>query len=149
VEGIEENVIVLCPPEPTITVAIDSNDPKGALVVIELLADEADEVPFALPAVTVNVYAVLAVKPVTVIGDDPVPVIDPGDDVAVKVEAVAPNTAAVYSTVAATSDVAVAVPIVGVFGIAADANPVLNLTALFTLLLDVRLIAIFYTRSAQ
>jgi hypothetical protein len=88
---------------------------------------------------------VLAVKPVTVIGDDPVPVIELGLDVAVKVVPVAPNTAAVYSTVAATSDVAVAVPIVGEFGIAAEANPVLNLTALLILLLDVRLIAILFT----
>jgi hypothetical protein len=84
---------------------------------------------------------VLAVKPVTVIGDDPVPVIELGLDVAVKVVPVAPNTAAVYSTVAATSDVAVAVPIVGVFGIAADEKPVLILGALTRLLLDVLLIA--------
>jgi hypothetical protein len=39
----------------TVTVAMDSNDSSVALVVIELLADEAAEVPFALPAVTVNV----------------------------------------------------------------------------------------------
>jgi hypothetical protein len=84
---------------------------------------------------------VLAVKPVTVIGDDPVPVIELGFDVAVKVVPVAPNTAAVYSTVAATSDVAVAVPIVGEFGIAADEKPVLIFVALTRLLLDVLLIA--------
>ena len=83
----------------------------------------------------------LAVKPVTVIGDDPVPVIELGFDVAVKVVPVAPNTAAVYSTVAATSDVAVAVPIVGALGIAADEKPVLIFVALTRLLLDVLLIA--------
>jgi hypothetical protein len=41
-------------------------------------------VPDALVAVTVNVYAVLDCKPVTVIGeDDPVPVYPPGDEVTV------------------------------------------------------------------
>jgi hypothetical protein len=53
-------------------------------------------------AVTVKVYAVPFVKPETVIGeDDAVPVIDPGFDVAVKVEAVPPVAAAVKGTVAA------------------------------------------------
>jgi hypothetical protein len=54
-------------------------------VVIELLAALAGLVPVALVAVTVNVYAVTAVKPVTVIGDVPVPVSPPGLDVAVNV----------------------------------------------------------------
>jgi len=44
----------------------------------------AGPVPVALVAVTVNVYAVPVVNPVTVTGDDaPVPVKPPGLDVAV------------------------------------------------------------------
>lgn len=52
---------------------------------VTLFDDEDDcELPFALVAVTVNVYAVPDVSPVTVIGlDAPVPVILPGDEVAV------------------------------------------------------------------
>jgi hypothetical protein len=41
--------------------------------------------PYTLDAVTVNVYAVPLVKPVTEIGDAPVPVRLPGVDVAVYV----------------------------------------------------------------
>ena len=48
-----------------------------------LEAADAVEVPFALVAVTVNVYAVPFVSPETVIGLAPVPVNDPGDEVAV------------------------------------------------------------------
>jgi hypothetical protein len=53
----EVNEIDEAPPAPTVIVAIDSYAglAAGSLVVIELLADEAAEVPFALPAVTVNV----------------------------------------------------------------------------------------------
>jgi hypothetical protein len=54
---------------------------------MELLAAEAAPVPIALVAVTVNVYAVLVVKPETVMVPEPacesVPVIPPGLDVAV------------------------------------------------------------------
>jgi hypothetical protein len=69
-------------------------------------------------------------------------VIELGLDVAVKVVPVAPNTAAVYSTVAATSDVAVAVPIVGEFGIAAFELPTAkdladNATPVFILLVAI------------
>jgi hypothetical protein len=51
------NVILEVPPDVTTAVAIAVYPliAKGALVVIELLVDEAAEVPFALPAVTVNV----------------------------------------------------------------------------------------------
>ena len=42
-------------------------------------ADEADPVPTAFVAVTVNVYAVPLVRPITVIGDEPpAPVNPPG-----------------------------------------------------------------------
>jgi hypothetical protein len=52
--------------------------------VTELLAALAGPVPVALVAVTVNVYAVPVVSPLTVIGEDaPVPVSPPGLDVAV------------------------------------------------------------------
>ena len=60
--------------------------PVGALgaVVIEVDTEDAVDVPLVLVAVTVNVYAVPAVNPLTVIGDDePVAVIDPGELVTV------------------------------------------------------------------
>ena len=53
---------------------------------MELDAADAAEVPFALVAVTVNVYAVFGLRPPTVMGLDPVPVNPPGDDVAVYVD---------------------------------------------------------------
>ena len=47
-------------------------------------ADEADPVPTAFVAVTVNVYAVPLVRPITVIGDEPpAPVNPPGLEVTV------------------------------------------------------------------
>jgi hypothetical protein len=53
-------------------------------VVIDPLAEDAEEVPALFVAVTVNVYAVPAVNPVTVIGDVvPVAVMEPGEDVTV------------------------------------------------------------------
>ena len=53
-------------------------------VVIELEAADAAPVPAPLVAVTVNVYGVLALSPVTEIGEaDPVAVMPPGDDVTV------------------------------------------------------------------
>jgi hypothetical protein len=89
--------------------------------VIELLAALAGPVPTALVAVTVNVYAVPVVKPVTTIGEDaPVPVTPPGLDVTVyEVIAVPPLLAgAVNVTVALLVVPAVAVPMVGAPGIA-------------------------------
>jgi hypothetical protein len=75
--------------------------------VIEL--DAADVVdPYALDAVTVNVYAVPFVSPVTEIGVVPVPVFPPGEDVAVNV---VPPLPPVYGTLAAALPAA-AVPIV-------------------------------------
>jgi hypothetical protein len=59
---------------------------------------------------------VLAVNPETVIGDEPVPVIEPGVEVAVKVVTVPPVTAAVYAIVADEESTVVAVPMVGASG---------------------------------
>ena len=94
---------------PPVTVGNNGTD-------IELL-----ELEFALIAVvfvpfTVNVYEVPCVKPDTVIGDAPVPVIFPGEDVAVNVVTTPPVVAAVYVTVAADAPESVAVPIVGASG---------------------------------
>jgi hypothetical protein len=55
----------------------------GKTGVTELLAALAALTPIPLVAVTVKVYAVPAVSPLTVIGDAPIPVIPPGEDVAV------------------------------------------------------------------
>jgi len=53
--------------------------PEAEDVVTLALAADAGEVPAEFVAVTVNVYAVLAVNPLTTIGEDPpVAVIDPG-----------------------------------------------------------------------
>jgi hypothetical protein len=52
--------------------------------VIALEAEEDEEVPIAFVAVTVKVYSMPFVSPVTVIGEDaPVPVRLPGDEVTV------------------------------------------------------------------
>jgi hypothetical protein len=68
-------------------------------------------------AFTVNVYAVPAVNPETVTGDDePVPVILPGLDVTVNEVAAAPAAAGVNETVAVEPFTTVAVPIVGTRG---------------------------------
>jgi hypothetical protein len=70
-----------------------------------------------LVATTVNVYAVPAVKPETVIGElEPVPVTDPGLDVTVNDVAAAPAAAGVNVTVAVEPFTTVAVPIVGELG---------------------------------
>jgi len=63
-----------------------ADTPVGALgfVVTEVDAEDAEDVPLAFVAVTVNVYDVPPVNPLTVIGDDePVPVNPPGELVAV------------------------------------------------------------------
>jgi hypothetical protein len=53
----------------------------GATGVTELLAALGPLFPYTLLANTVNVYAVLFVNPLTVIGEDePVPTKPPGDD---------------------------------------------------------------------
>jgi hypothetical protein len=103
--------------------------------IAEILFDavDAELVPVEFPAVTVKVYDVPSLNPLTVIGDDDaVPVIDPGLDVAVKVVAVPPVAAAVNVTDAARP-AAVAVPIVGLSGTSAiGVMPGINVL-LFTL----------------
>jgi hypothetical protein len=81
-----------------------------------LEADDEVDVPLILVAATVNVYEVPFVSPETVIGEDPVPVSPPGEDVAVNVVIAEPPVSPdVYVTVAfAFPDVAV--PIVGACG---------------------------------
>ena len=66
-------------------------------------------------AVTVNVYVVPVVKPVTVIGElVPVAVMPPGDDVTVKL--VAREPFGVNATVALVALAQLAIPIVGADG---------------------------------
>jgi hypothetical protein len=66
---------------------VQVNQPTGGCgedVETALLAEDALDVPIAFVAVTVNVYDVPAVKPLTVIGDElPVAVTPPGLDVTV------------------------------------------------------------------
>ena len=66
-------------------VAVGADIVSGTVVgVAEELEEDAKDAPFAFVAVTVKVYAVSLVKPETVIGEDEdVPVIPPGDEVAV------------------------------------------------------------------
>jgi hypothetical protein len=82
--------------------------------------DAADAVlPYIVDAVTVNVYAVPAVRPETRIGDAPVAVIPPGEEVAVYVtEPEVPVAPAVYGTsmFLSTFCTMTAVPIVGADG---------------------------------
>jgi hypothetical protein len=81
----------------------------------------AGPVPAPFVAATTNVYAVPLVSPVTVIGDAPVPVMLPGEDVAVYavIAALPVSEGAVYATVAVPDPAApaVAVPIVGAPGL--------------------------------
>lgn len=94
-----------------------------SLVVIEFDALEALDVPTALVDVTVNVYAVLGVKPLIEIVPEPawesVPVIPPGEEVAVYEVIAEPPLliGAVKETVAVVVPVEVAVPIVGAPGV--------------------------------
>jgi hypothetical protein len=75
------------------------------------------------------VYAVPFVSPETVIGLAPVPVKEPGDEVAVNVEIAAPPVAfAVYATVAEALP-AVAAPIVGACGTEIGVTELLALEA--------------------
>jgi len=101
------------------------------------LLDAAESGPVAVAFVplTLKVYAVPEVRPETVIGDEPVPVIEPGVEVAVKVVTVPPVTAAVYVTVAVVAVAAVAVPIVGASGTSEIAVPVLVMPDVFALLI--------------
>jgi hypothetical protein len=128
------NSIKLDPPAPTVKVAIELNPTGRAGVVILLDAAEKGLFPVELDALTVKVYPVDAVNPATVMGDEPVPVNDPGVEVAVNVVAVPPVVAAVYVTVALEESTAVAVPIVGISGTSAIATPDLVKPDVFALL---------------
>jgi len=87
-------------------------------VVTLLLAALAGPVPKEVVPVTVNVYVAPLVRPLTVIGEVPVPVMLPGEDVAVYVIGPSPKyVGGVKATVAVLILVAVAVPIVGALGI--------------------------------
>jgi hypothetical protein len=83
------------------------------VLVAEFEAEDAEDDPFALAAVTVKVYGVPTVRPDTVIGDVPVPVTDPGDEVAVYVTDFPPVAPAVNATEIFPLNASVAVPIVG------------------------------------
>jgi hypothetical protein len=74
-----------CPPVLFTSVAVPIVGAAGTVVAVtEAEAADARDVPLALVAVTVYVYAVFDCNPVTVTGlDAPVPVNDPGDEVAV------------------------------------------------------------------
>jgi hypothetical protein len=113
--GIDVKSIEFELPE-SVTVAIDSYAAYTlAIVVIEFELALYALSPVVFPDLTVNVYAVAAVNPDNVIGDEPVPVIDPGFDSAVNVVPIPPVFATVY-VIVADSAPAVAVPIVGVSG---------------------------------
>jgi hypothetical protein len=94
----------------------------------ELLVLEAELVPLALVAVTVKVYDVPLVKPVTVIGEPPLVAVWPRLDVTVyEVIADPPLLPGALNVIVAWPLPAVAVPIVGVPGVvegvaAADAD---------------------------
>ena len=91
--------VYVTPPEPTdpaVYATVAEASPAVAVPIVgalglipgvtEFVAEDASETIPLFVAVTVNVYAVPDVRPVTEIGeDDAVPVIEPGDDVAVYV----------------------------------------------------------------
>jgi hypothetical protein len=84
--------------------------------VAELLSFDAGEVPEVFVAVTVNVYVLFPVNPVTVIGEDaPEAVKLPGEDVTVYETAVPPDVAGVKATDAEFGP-GVAIPITGASG---------------------------------
>ena len=89
-----------------------------------MLAELAVDVPFAVVAVTVNVYAVPFVKPVTVIGlDEPVPVMLPGEEVTVYPVIDDPPVAPAVNVTEACAFPPVAVPIVGACGTVVAVTP--------------------------
>jgi hypothetical protein len=94
--------------------------------VTELLAALAGPVPVAFVAVTVNVYEVPIVKPLTVIGEaEPVPVSPPGLEVTVNPVIVAgyPAYAGAVKVTEAVVFPPVAVPIVGASGTVGQTLP--------------------------
>jgi hypothetical protein len=104
--------------------------PGTVVGVAEFDAELFAELPIALVAYTVNVYAVPAVRPVTVIVPDPdcetVPVMPPGDDVAVyDVIGLPPLSAGAVNVTFTDVEfvTAVAVPMVGAPGTLAAPPP--------------------------
>ena len=84
---------------------------------IAIVTAELSLVPFAFTALTLKLYDNPFVRPVTVIGDEPVAVILPGEDIAVYVVAAPPVAPAVYDTdTSPDAPVERAVPIVGACG---------------------------------
>jgi hypothetical protein len=113
----EEEIVTLTTAAPKIVgeAVFTGATAPGVIVLLEPLAAL---VPAELVAVTVKLYEVREVKPLTVIGElAEVPVIPPGLEVAVNpvIEA-PPLSLAVNATVAVVDEVAVAVPIVGAKG---------------------------------
>jgi hypothetical protein len=99
--------------DPFILAGVDHTEPEFNSTL--LLAELAVDVPKAFVAVTVKVYAVPVVRPVTVIGElVPVAVMPPGDDVTVKLVAAEPL--GVNRTLAAVKVAADATPIEGAAG---------------------------------
>jgi hypothetical protein len=100
-------------------VAVGAARPDGLFPAVTELDAEDAALPYIVDAVTVNVYAVPAVRPETRIGDAPVAVIPPGEEVAVYVtEPEVPVDPAVYGTsiFLSTFCTMTAVPIVGADG---------------------------------
>ena len=100
----------------------------AATGVTELEAADAADVASPLPKVTVKVYAVPRVSPVTIIGDvAPVAVIDPGDEVTVYVvpSGFPRYVGAVNETETLTKSDADAEPIVGAPGCLPSEEPVI------------------------
>jgi hypothetical protein len=100
-------------------VAVGAARPDGLFPAVTELDAEDAALPYIVDAVTVNVYAVPAVRPETRIGDAPVAVIPPGEEVAVYVtEPEVPVDPAVYGTsmFLSTFWTMDAVPIVGADG---------------------------------
>lgn len=87
----------------------------GATGVAELdEADGADETPYAVVAVTVNVYAVPLLRPVTTIGEEePLAVAPPGLAVTVYVTVLFPAYAGAVNATDTSAFPAVTAPIVG------------------------------------
>ena len=96
-------------------------------VALLLAALNADG-PYALLALTVNVYAVQAVKQLTVIGDVvPVPVLNPGLDTAIyEVIAPPPTQLGAVNATQAFWFPAVADPIVGAFATFSELNALIK-----------------------
>lgn len=121
---------------PVAVATMDVGAPGAPTVVTELEALDAEPVPAELVAVTVNVYAVPAFKPVIAIVPLPAwkidPVIPPGEEVAVYEVIVAPpsDAGAVNETFAVVAPVDVAVTDVGASGTVVGEDVVIELDGL-------------------